>query len=286
MDLTGLRSAAETVGERGHRAREVIAERAPEVKEKLAEATERGRDAVAAAAERGWESTADLRLRMAEALARDQLPEPRRSSMIGKVFNRFTVGFASGYVLGARAGRQRYEQIKRVWGRATGMSSEERLGSDTDEFRTGMTTPAIRRPQSIREVMTAAPETVATSSTLAEAARKMREIDAGAMVVVDEKGKVSGIVTDRDIAVRAVAEGKDPTQTKVQEVATTDLAILSPTDTVVEAVKLMREKAVRRLPVVEDGKAVGIVSIGDLAVERDRPSLLADISAAEPSKNQ
>lgn len=281
MDLSGLRSAAETVGERGHRAREAIAERAPEVKEKLAEATERGREAVSAAAERGRESTAELRLRMAEALARDQLPEPRRSSMIGKVLNRFTVGFATGYILGARAGRQRYEQIKRLWSSATGREYQEQFGSDTGQLPAA---PVVRRPQSIREVMTAAPETVATGSTLAEAARKMREIDAGAMVVMDEKGKVSGIVTDRDIAVRAVAEGKDPSATTVGEVASTNLATLSPADTVVEAVKLMREKAVRRLPVVEGGKAVGIVSIGDLAVERDRTSLLADISAAEPSK--
>jgi CBS domain-containing protein len=284
MDKTGLRSAAEAVGERGQRAREVIAERAPEVKEKLAEATERGREAVASAAERGLESTAGLRLRMAEALARDQLPEPRRSSMIGKVLNRFTVGFAAGYVLGARAGRERYQQIKQLWGRATGspLSETAWMESETDQVRTG-TFPA-RTPQSIREVMTAVPETVATGATVAEAAKKMREVDAGAMVMVDAKGKVSGIVTDRDIAVRAVAEGKDPTVTKVEEVASKDLITLSPTDTVEDAVRLMRDRAVRRLPVVEGGKPVGIVSIGDLALERDPRSALADISAARPPK--
>jgi CBS domain-containing protein len=284
MDTTSLRSAAETVGERGQRAREVIAERAPEVKERLAEATERGREAVASAAERGLESTAGLRLRMAEALARDQLPEPRRSSMIGKVLNRFTLGFAAGYVLGARAGRQRFEQIKQLWSRATGspVSEPAWMGSDTDQVRT-VTTPA-RTPQSIREVMTAVPETVATGATVAEAAKKMREVDAGAMVIVDDKGKVSGIVTDRDIAVRAVAEGKDPTATKVEEVASKDLITLSPTDTVEHAVRLMRDRAVRRLPVVEGGKPLGIVSIGDLALERDPRSALADISAARPPK--
>jgi CBS domain-containing protein len=298
MDRTKLTSALESVEERGRHAREAIAERAPEVKEKIAEAAGRGREVVAEAAERGRETAADLSQRLAEALAREEPPQKRRSSMIGKVFNKFTAGFAAGYVLGARAGRERYEQIKGLVGLGSGAPEfgegsgafPQRFESDTGELSLGRTTGGSsstrERPQSIREVMTAAPETVSVGSTVAEAAQKMREIDAGAMVVLDEKGKVAGIVTDRDIAVRAVAEGKDPVQTKVGEVASTDLATLSPTDTVIEAVKLMREKAVRRLPVVESGKAVGIVSIGDLAVERDRTSLLANISAAEPSKDQ
>jgi CBS domain-containing protein len=302
MQRTRLRSARETVGERGRQAREVIAERAPEVKEKIAEAAGRGREVIAErapevkekiaeVAERGRETAAELSQRLAEALAREELPQKkRRSSMIGKLFNRFTAGFAAGYVLGARAGRERYEQLKGLVGLGSGAPEfgEGGGGFSPQRFESATDGPAPTRqlPQSIREVMTAAPETVGVGSTLAEAAQKMKEMDAGAMVVVDEKGKVAGILTDRDIAVRAVAEGKDPSVTKVSDVASTGLVTLSPSDTVVEAVKLMREKAVRRLPVVEGGKAVGIVSIGDLAVERDRTSLLADISAAAPSKDQ
>ena len=213
--------------------------------------------------------------------------------MIGKVFSKFTVGLGIGYVLGARAGRERYEQIKRLVGAAAENPKIQEFAEQAKEIvgeKTGLSggaesqTATPRRPQSIREVMTAAPETVGTGSTVVEAAKKMREIDAGAMVVVDEQGKVSGIVTDRDIAVRAVAEGKDPKATKVGEVASTDLIALSPTDTVAHAIQLMRDKAVRRLPVVESGKAVGIVSIGDLAVDRDRTSALAHISAAPSPK--
>ncbi|MFN2590432.1 MAG: CBS domain-containing protein [Actinomycetota bacterium] len=223
--------------------------------------------------------------------------------MLGKLFNRFTVGAAAGFLLGARAGRGTYDQIMGWLGQNPKVQEVTERGKELLEqtgVRTGSTGADTRRtgtrpaglagssepgtPQSIREVMTAAPETVGTGTTVAEAARKMREIDSGAMVVVDEQGKVSGIVTDRDIAVRAVAEGKDPSTTKVGEVASTDLVTLSPTDTVAKAVDLMRQRAVRRLPVVESGKAVGIVSIGDLAIERHPTSALADISAAPSPK--
>ena len=83
---------------------------------------------------------------------------------------------------------------------------------------------------------------------------------------------------------RALAEGADPNTTAVGDICSRELTTLKPTDSVGQAVRLMREKAVRRLPVVEDtGWVVGIVSIGDLAVDRDRRSALADISAAPPN---
>jgi CBS domain-containing protein len=108
----------------------------------------------------------------------------------------------------------------------------------------------------------------------------MKQQDAGAMIVLDESKKVVGIVTDRDIAIRAVAEGRDAKTTKVGDIASKGLKSLSPTDSVEDAVRLMREQKIRRLPVVEDGRPVGIVSIGDLAQERDPRSALADISRA------
>jgi CBS domain-containing protein len=76
-------------------------------------------------------------------------------------------------------------------------------------------------------------------------------------------------VTDRDITVRAVAKGRDPASTPVREVYSAELTTLPPEETVDDAVRLMREKAVRRLPVVEGGRPVGIVSLGDLAVDRE-----------------
>ena len=138
--------------------------------------------------------------------------------------------------------------------------------------------------QSIRDVMTADPVTIADSSSVLEAAQAMRDADIGDVIVLDDGGQVCGIVTDRDIAVRLVAEGRDPSATKLQEICSRDVAAVSPSDSVGDAVKLMRAKAVRRAPVIQGGEVVGIVSIGDLAVSRDPDSALADISAAPPNR--
>jgi CBS domain-containing protein len=110
------------------------------------------------------------------------------------------------------------------------------------------------------------------------AAASMRDEGTGDVVVVEGED-VRGIVTDRDIAVRAVAEGWGP-DTPLADVLSGDLVSVAPDDRLEVAVDLMRERAVRRIPVVEDGRLVGIVSIGDLAIERDSDSALADISAA------
>jgi CBS domain-containing protein len=118
------------------------------------------------------------------------------------------------------------------------------------------------------------------TATVGQAAEAMRMIDAGTVLVSDDTNQLVGIVTDRDIAIRAVAEGRDPKTTSVGEVASKDLQTLSPMDSVADAVRLMRERGVRRLPVVEAGRPVGVVSIGDLAQERDPGSVLADISRA------
>ena len=136
--------------------------------------------------------------------------------------------------------------------------------------------------QSIREVMTENPEAVSGDSTVTDAATVMRDKDIGDVLWVEGE-EVKGILTDRDIAVRVVAEGKDPTSTTVSDVATTDLKTLSPDDSVDEAVELVREHDVRRVPVVEDARPVGIVSLGDLARVGDENSALADISSASPN---
>ena len=136
--------------------------------------------------------------------------------------------------------------------------------------------------QKVQQVMTRAPVALLATSTLTEAARAMRDSDIGDVIVMDNDA-VCGIVTDRDITIRAVAEERNPAEVKLADICSRDLTTLAPTDSVDEAIRLMREKALRRLPVVDGGTAVGIVTLGDLAVERDSDSALADISAAPPN---
>jgi CBS domain-containing protein len=135
----------------------------------------------------------------------------------------------------------------------------------------------------IRDVMTPEPATCKPEDSVLDAALAMSKGDFGALVVAGEGGDVRGIVTDRDIVVRGVAEGKEPAATRVSEVFTTEPTTLSPDDSLDDAVTALRESHVRRLPVVEDSQVVGIVSIGDLAEARDEKSALADISAAAPN---
>jgi CBS domain-containing protein len=134
----------------------------------------------------------------------------------------------------------------------------------------------------IRELMAPRPVVVPPTSTLAEVAQLMRDGDIGD-VIVQDGSQVRGIVTDRDIVVRAVAEDQAPSDITVDEICSIGLVTLGPDDPIDRAVQLMRENAVRRLPVTEDGRAIGIVSLGDLAIERDGRSVLADISSADPN---
>lgn len=131
-------------------------------------------------------------------------------------------------------------------------------------------------------VMTTAPLTVGQEQTLTDAARQMRDADVGVLIVTDG-GQVRGVLTDRDIVVRAVADELDPRTTRLADVITHDLIAVSPNDDVDTAIELMRTHAVRRLPVLGAEELVGVVSLGDLAVERDSGSVLADISTDEPN---
>jgi CBS domain-containing protein len=137
--------------------------------------------------------------------------------------------------------------------------------------------------QKIRDVMTRDPRTVEANTSVADAAKVMREADVGP-VIVTEGDKIAGIVTDRDVAVRAVAMDRDPKSTPVKEIISSDVVALSPDDSVGEAVQAMRQRDVRRVPVVENGKPVGIVALGDLAVDRDPGSVLGDISTGSPNR--
>jgi len=133
----------------------------------------------------------------------------------------------------------------------------------------------------IRDVMSENPTSVEASATIQEAAQLMDKEDIGNVLVV-ENGEVQGIVTDRDIVVRVLAQGNGP-DASVREACTTDLETLSPDDSIEDAIKKMEQGDIRRLPVVDDGKPVGIVSLGDLAKARDQDSALADISSANPN---
>lgn len=136
---------------------------------------------------------------------------------------------------------------------------------------------------SVRDVMTPDPVTVDITATAVEAARAMRDADVGAVIVLDD-GAVGGIVTDRDITVRAVADGADPNGITLSEICTPSPTTISPDTSVDEALEIMQAEAIRRLPVVEGEQPVGIVSLGDLSHDEDAGEALAEISDA-PANN-
>jgi len=132
-------------------------------------------------------------------------------------------------------------------------------------------------------VMTTSVVYLPAETTLAEAARTMREQDIGDVVVADGQN-LAGVVTDRDIVLRAVAENRDPDATTVGEIMTRDLVTVGPDDTIQQAALLMRDRAIRRLLVCDDAQGlVGVVSIGDLAERIDPDSVLGGISGADPN---
>jgi CBS domain-containing protein len=125
----------------------------------------------------------------------------------------------------------------------------------------------------VRDLMTSDPRTVEPSTTIVEAARAMKDEDVGPLPIADGN-RLVGILTDRDIAVRVVAEGKDPQSTTVEEIASRDLVTVDPDQGLDEAMRLMAKHQVRRLPVCEeDGRLVGILAQADVAREvGDQPT--------------
>jgi CBS domain-containing protein len=134
----------------------------------------------------------------------------------------------------------------------------------------------------MRDVMSSAPVSLAADESVLTAARAMKEHGIGTVLVVTD-GRLSGLVTDRDIAIRVLAENRDPRTTRVGDIASSDLAVLGPDDDVDQAIRLVRERAVRRIPVVQDGAPVGVVSVSDLALKKDQGSALSDVSVAPPN---
>ena len=137
----------------------------------------------------------------------------------------------------------------------------------------------------VREVMTKNPLALPETASAAQAARAMRDAHIGVVLIHDRNDQLAGLVTDRDIVVRAIASGEDPRHVPLSRISSKPEHKLEPTDTVGRAVELMSQANIRRIPVVEDGgRCVGIVSLGDLAVARDPNSALGKISGA-PSNN-
>ena len=125
----------------------------------------------------------------------------------------------------------------------------------------------------VKEIMTPNVECVNPDATVQEAAARMRDLDVGALPVCD-KDRLAGMITDRDITIRAIADGRDPAQTSVAEAMTPNVVYCYDDQDVTEIAELMEERQIRRLPIVSrDKQLVGIVSLGDLAVDTGKKKM-------------
>ena len=120
----------------------------------------------------------------------------------------------------------------------------------------------------VREIMTAEVTTAEPDTTLDDLAMMMRDEDVGSISILDD-GELAGIVTDRDIVIGCIAEGKDPSEVTAEDIMSADLETVDGNADVEEASQIMARRQVRRLPVVEGGEFIGMVSLGDIAVKED-----------------
>ena len=129
----------------------------------------------------------------------------------------------------------------------------------------------------VQDILTKDPEVIHPDATICEAARKMRERDIGMLPVCDGD-RLIGSITDRDLTVRAVAQGYDPISTRVRDVMTSGISFCFENDSLEDAAHVMEAKQIRRLPVLNAGKRlVGIISTGDLAVRSHDERLLEEV---------
>ncbi|WP_224240644.1 CBS domain-containing protein [Hyalangium gracile] len=149
-------------------------------------------------------------------------------------------------------------------------------GSDTEHQRSGRTGLGglfrrwQREPLTAREIMTRGVKTVRRDATLREVAQLMKDEDCGVVPIVDERGTLVGIVTDRDLVVRAFTGGKTPDQLRAMDVMTDDVECVHPEEDIHSIIELMGRKQIRRIPVVEkDDRVIGIISMGDIANRAD-----------------
>jgi CBS domain-containing protein len=145
---------------------------------------------------------------------------------------------------------------------------------------------ALFGSKKLKDIMTKGFESITPETDLKRAAELMRSLDVGFLPIV-EGGRLKGVVTDRDITVRAIASGMDPTTTPVTSIMTDGVVCAYEEDSVEEAATLMKEKQIRRLLVLsEDRRVVGVVSLGDVAVDLGKDKLSGDVlkAVSEPSK--
>ena len=177
------------------------------------------------------------------------------------------VAFGAGYATGMKLGDRPVEKLRET----------------THQMRVRSGNGHVLDIRPVTEVMTSKVETVPGDTPLVDAAKRMAQTDIGDVLVVDSGGSLRGIVTDRDIALRVVAEGQDPRNIRAGDVMSPALSV-APTATVEEATTLMRRRDIRRVPVVDTaGRAIGIVSLGDVSSSGKARAVLADISAAPPN---
>jgi signal-transduction protein with cAMP-binding, CBS, and nucleotidyltransferase domain len=208
------------------------------------------------------------------------------------------LSFAGGYVAGVKIGtrpatasRTLLERGQQRFTAAASVASDlrDRVRRGTPSFGNASLASSARTPKAtldireVRDVMSATPATVRTTTPVIEAARLLETADIGSLIVVDQDETVLGVMTDRDIALRVVAAGRVISTTVVGDVMTESPETVSASASVQEAVALMRQRDVRRLPVVESGRAIGIIALADLATRSEARALLADISAAPPN---
>jgi CBS domain-containing protein len=135
-----------------------------------------------------------------------------------------------------------------------------------------------------REVMTGGAECIGENDTLADAARRLAELDVGAMPICGEDNRLKGMLTDRDIVVKALARGKDPSSTRAGELAEGKPVTIGADDSVDEALRTMKQYKVRRLPVIDGHDLIGVVSQADLAksIDEDKVGDLVEAISAAP----
>lgn len=140
--------------------------------------------------------------------------------------------------------------------------------------------------ESVRDAMSEDPRSIGASAAVVEAARLMREADIGSLPITDDENLV-GVITDRDITMRVVAEAADPQRTAVGDVCSRDVISVAPESDLEEALQLMARHQVRRLPVVEDGRLVGIVAQADIALRENETKTGALVEAiSKPSEGE
>lgn len=137
--------------------------------------------------------------------------------------------------------------------------------------------------QTIERAMTRDPVTLDHKATVREAAKKMAREDIGDVIVMRD-GKAYGIVTDRDIVVRCLAKGGEPTEMRLDEICSTNLITVRPNDSLVDAETLMRNRALKRLVVAQDGNPLGVVTMGDVERLRHPDGTAAHIAQAPPNR--